>query len=63
MFRRAIAQDARSADAWLHLGLGYARRSEFPPAVEALERAHALAGADPRVSHWLTWARGRQSGT
>ena len=63
MLRRAIAQDARSADAWLHLGLGYARRSEFLPAVQALERAHALASADPRVSHWLAWARERQSGT
>lgn len=63
MFRRAIEQDARSADAWLHLGLGYARRSEFPPAVRALERAHALAAADPVVNHWLAWVRERQRGT
>ena len=60
MLRRAIEQDARSPDAWLHLGLAYARRSKFVPAVRALEEAHALAADDPRVGQWLAWAREQQ---
>jgi DNA-binding winged helix-turn-helix (wHTH) protein len=60
MLERAIAQDARSPDAWLHLGLGYARRADFRTAVEALEQAHSLAADDPRVSQWLAWARSQQ---
>ena len=57
MLRRAIEQDARSPDAWLHLGLAYARRADFRTAIDALEQAHALAADDSRVTHWLTWAR------
>ncbi len=57
MLRRAIEQDARSPDAWLHLGLGYARRGEFGAAIQALERARALSAGDPDVDRWLTWAR------
>jgi len=57
MLRLAIAQDSRSVDAWLHLGLGYARRAEFGEAIAALERARALAPGDPRVERWLAWAR------
>jgi DNA-binding winged helix-turn-helix (wHTH) protein len=60
MLHRAIDQDARSPDAWLHLGLAYARRAKFIPAIQALEEAHALAANDPRVSQWLTWARAQQ---
>jgi DNA-binding winged helix-turn-helix (wHTH) protein len=60
MLKRAIAQDARSPDAWLHLGLGYARRADFRTAVEALEQAHSLAAGDSRVSQWLAWARSQQ---
>jgi DNA-binding winged helix-turn-helix (wHTH) protein len=57
MLRLAVAQDMRSVDAWLHLGLGYARRSDFAKAISALERAHVLAPGDPRVERWLAWAR------
>jgi tetratricopeptide (TPR) repeat protein len=57
MLRLAVAQDARSVDAWLHLGLGYARRSRFSEAIGALERARALAPDDARVGRWLEWAR------
>jgi DNA-binding winged helix-turn-helix (wHTH) protein len=57
MLRRALAQDARSAEAWLHLGLAYARRSDFVEAIPALERAHALAPHDATVERWLAWAR------
>jgi DNA-binding winged helix-turn-helix (wHTH) protein len=55
--KTAVAQDDHSVDAWLHLGLGYARRSDFVDAISALERAHALAPDDARVTRWLTWAR------
>jgi DNA-binding winged helix-turn-helix (wHTH) protein len=56
MFHRAIALDDRSPDAWLHLGLGYARRSDFASAMPALARASALAhDADP-YRRWLEWA-------
>ena len=56
MFHRAIAIDDRSPDAWLHLGLGYARRSDFASAIPALARAAALADdADP-YRRWLDWA-------
>ena len=57
MLKAAVAQDARSVDAWLHLGLGYARRSDFADAIDALEHAHTLAPADGRVARWLEWAR------
>jgi DNA-binding winged helix-turn-helix (wHTH) protein len=60
MLRRAVEQDRRSPDAWLHLGLGYARRSQFTNAIAALEQAHALASDDPGVNKWLEWARGQQ---
>lgn len=57
MLRLAVAQDARSVDAWLHLGLGHARRADFAAAIAALERARALAPDDEAVTFWLTWAR------
>jgi tetratricopeptide (TPR) repeat protein len=57
MLRLAVTQDPRSVDAWLHLGLGYARRERFADAIAALERASALAPADARVGRWLAWAR------
>jgi DNA-binding winged helix-turn-helix (wHTH) protein len=57
MLRAAVSQDGRSPDAWLHLGLGYARRSNFDDAVTALERAVTIAGDDARVRYWLEWAR------
>lgn len=57
MFTRAIALDERSPDAWLHLGLGYARRNNFLAAVPALARAAELSpGAEP-YQRWLDWAR------
>lgn len=57
--RKAVALDARSVDAWLHLGLGYARRSNYSDAILALERARALAPDDARVQQWIDWARAR----
>ena len=54
---RAIALDPESSDAWLHLGLAYARRDDFPRAIESLERAHRLSHGDADVDRWLTWAR------
>jgi tetratricopeptide (TPR) repeat protein len=60
MLYRAVRLDDRSPDAWLHLGLAHARREDFAKAVEALERARALAGDNRRVQDWLTWARQRQ---
>jgi DNA-binding winged helix-turn-helix (wHTH) protein len=57
MLRRAVAQDARSVDAWLHLGLGHARRADFAEALEALQRAEALAPENASVARWLAWAR------
>jgi DNA-binding winged helix-turn-helix (wHTH) protein len=60
MLRRAIEQDTRSPDAWLHLGLAYARRADFKTAVHALEQAHTLAADNPRVTEWLAWARAQQ---
>jgi DNA-binding winged helix-turn-helix (wHTH) protein len=60
MLYRAVQMDSRSPDAWLHLGLAHARREDFRQAVDALERARALASEDERVRHWLDWARERQ---
>ncbi len=57
MLRLAVAQDAGSVDAWLHLGLGYARRANYTEAVSALERARSLAPGDPRVMQWLAWVQ------
>jgi DNA-binding winged helix-turn-helix (wHTH) protein len=57
MFRRALALDERSPDAWLHLGLGYARRENFAAAIPALERAASLAGDAAPYRRWLEWAR------
>jgi DNA-binding winged helix-turn-helix (wHTH) protein len=57
MLQRAVRQDGASADAWLHLGLGYARRSNFDEAIPALERAGHLARSPERSTYWLTWAR------
>lgn len=57
MLRQAIALDARSPDAWLHLGLAQARRENFAEAVRSLERAKQLAASDASVDRWLTWAR------
>lgn len=57
MLLAAVAQDRHSVDAWLHLGLGYARRDQFDAAIPALERAAALAPERDRMNYWLTWAR------
>lgn len=57
MLRLAVAQDDRSVDAWLHLGLGYARRLAFGDAITALERAQALSPDDSRIGYWLAWTR------
>ena len=62
MLQAAVAQDGRSPDAWLHLGLGYARRSNFADAVAALERAREIAHADDRIRYWLDWARAQRAG-
>lgn len=59
MLLLAVAQDAGSADAWLHLGLGYARRSNFADAIPALERANRLSGEH---AYWLNWARHQHAG-
>jgi len=61
MLLAAVTQDPRSGDAWLHLGLGYARRADFATAVPALERAVALAPAAGRTRYWLEWARRQQT--
>jgi DNA-binding winged helix-turn-helix (wHTH) protein len=57
MLWSAVNQDRASADAWLHLGLGHARRSNFDEAVAALEQAATVARDDGRVRYWLEWAR------
>jgi DNA-binding winged helix-turn-helix (wHTH) protein len=57
MLLQAVRQDGRSAEAWLHLGLGYARRSSFDQAVAALERATIISNADRQSQFWLEWAR------
>ena len=57
MLLRAVRQDGRSAEAWLHLGLGYARRSRFGEAVAALERATLVSNDDSQSQFWLEWAR------
>lgn len=59
MLQRAVRQDAGSADAWLQLGLGYARRSDFDQAIPALERAQHLSSEH---SYWLNWARNQRPG-
>jgi len=51
----AVSQDQHSPDAWLHLGLGYARRSDFAAAVPALERAASLDSRSERIQYWLEW--------
>lgn len=64
MLLRAVAQDQRDPDAWMHLGLGYARRQDFDAAIPALRRAAALAPTGSRAQYWLDWAmeeRGRLS--
>ena len=61
MFFRAVSIDDRSADAWLHLGLGYARRNDFQSAIPALERAAALSGGAAPYRGWLEWARAATS--
>ncbi len=60
MLQRAVAQDRRSADAWLQLGLGFARRGDLAAAIEALDRAASLTADDPRPRQWLEWARAQR---
>lgn len=60
MLLQAVRQDAASADAWMHLGLGYARREKFDDAIAALERASYLGGGRERAAYWLDWARRQQ---
>ena len=57
MLYRAVEMDPSSRDVWFHMGLAYARRNDFARAVESLERAKQLGGADRTVDDWLTWAR------
>lgn len=59
MLFQAVRQDGRSADAWLHLGLGYARRARFDQAVDALERARQVSNGK-RAGYWLQWAQAQQ---
>jgi len=59
MLFQAVRQDGRSADAWLHLGLGYARRARFDEAVDALERARQISNGE-RAQYWLQWARAQR---
>jgi DNA-binding winged helix-turn-helix (wHTH) protein len=59
---RAVEQDRGSVDAWLHLGLGYARRAQFDSAIPALERAVRVSNGDNRASSWLEWARHQRGG-
>lgn len=61
--RRAAELDASSPDVWLHMGLAYARREDFGRAIDSLERARQLAGADKSVERWLAWAREQRSRT
>jgi DNA-binding winged helix-turn-helix (wHTH) protein len=61
MLLSAVDQDRGSVDAWLHLGLGYARRANFDRAVPALERAAAVSRGSERVNYWLAWARQQRS--
>jgi DNA-binding winged helix-turn-helix (wHTH) protein len=63
MLRSAVKQDRASADAWLHLGLGHARRSNFDEAVTALEQAATVAPGEGRVRYWLDWARAERHRT
>ncbi len=60
MLLQAVRQDARSPDAWLHLGLGYARRSKFDEAVAALERASQISNGQ-RAQYWLQWAKAERA--
>jgi DNA-binding winged helix-turn-helix (wHTH) protein len=62
MLTAAVRQDGGSAAAWLHLGLGYARRSQFDDAVRALERAVQISRSDDRIRYWLDWARAQRAG-
>ncbi|HYE86347.1 MAG TPA: winged helix-turn-helix domain-containing protein [Vicinamibacterales bacterium] len=57
MLQQAVRQDSASADAWLHLGLGYLRRSDVDRAIPALERANQLSS---RHGTWLDRARKQQ---
>lgn len=56
MLTKAIRQDPSSSEAWLHLGLAYARRGQFDEAIGALERAGSVSAPDHRVAEWLRWA-------
>ncbi len=60
MLLQAVRQDGRSPDAWLQLGLGYARRSKFDEAVAALERASQISNGQ-RAQYWLQWARAERA--
>jgi tetratricopeptide (TPR) repeat protein len=60
MLLRAVRQDGRSAEAWMHLGLGYARRSRYDDAVTALEHAASIASGDENIRYWLDWSRARR---
>jgi DNA-binding winged helix-turn-helix (wHTH) protein len=63
MLTKAVRQDPTSAEAWLHLGLGYARRQQFDKALDALERASASHASDDRVRGWLGWVRAQMAST
>ena len=63
MLLQAVAQDQGSADAWMHLGLGYARRNDLDAAIPALRRAASLAPDAPRVRYRLDWARAQRVGS
>jgi DNA-binding winged helix-turn-helix (wHTH) protein len=62
MLGHAAELDPSSPDVWLHIGLAYARRSDFDRAIESLQRARRLSGGtDSRAAHWLTWAEEQRS--
>ena len=54
--RLATELNPTYADAWCNLGLAHAAMREDGPAVEALERAAALAPGDAKIQFNLGWA-------
>jgi DNA-binding winged helix-turn-helix (wHTH) protein/tetratricopeptide (TPR) repeat protein len=50
---RATTIDAQSAEAWFHLGLGYARRGDYARALPLMQRAAHLSGEGGYYVSWL----------
>jgi serine/threonine protein kinase/tetratricopeptide (TPR) repeat protein len=53
---RVVEGEPHDADAWLSLGAARYRMADCQGAVSALEKAHALGVANPRVAFYLTMA-------